>query len=68
MVKSTNKVEIMAMGRSKNGPRSMVPVCVEADAGANITLLKAETLEDLDWVQMSVTDMHVQGYSGVVKP
>ena len=68
MVKSTNKVEIMAMGRSKNGPRLMVPISVEADTGANITLLKAEMLQDLDWVQMRATDMHVQGYNGVVEP
>ena len=52
MTKSRSIVEIMAMGRSKNGPRSMVPMSVEADNGANITLLKAEMLQDLDWVQI----------------
>ena len=68
MVKSTNKVEIMAMGRSKNRPRMMVPISVEEDTGANITLLKAEMTKDLDCVQMMVTDMHVQGYNGAVEP
>ena len=68
MVKSTNKVEIMAIGRLKNGQRLMGPISVEADTGANIILLKAEMLQDLDVVQMRATDMHVQGYYGVMEP
>ena len=66
--KSTNKVEIMAMDRSKNGLKSMIPISVEADTGANITLLKAEILQDLNWVQMSATDMHIEGNNAVADP
>ena len=45
MVQSTSKMEIMVMGRSKNGPILMAPISVEADTGANITLLKAEMFQ-----------------------
>jgi len=41
---------------------------VEADTGAIITLLNAEMLQDLDWIQMRASEMHVQGYNGVEEP
>ena len=60
MAKSTNVEKIMARGPSEN-----VPINVEADTGANITLLKAEILKDLDRVQIESTDMYIRGYNGV---
>lgn len=44
--KSTHVMKILAMGRSKNAPRVMVTINVEAETDANITLLKAEILQD----------------------
>ena len=31
---------------------------------ANITVLKAKSLEKLDWVEIEYTNMHIQGYDG----
>ena len=63
MAKSTDVVKIMAMGRSKN-----VPINLEAETGGNVTFLIAGVMQDLDWVQMEATDMHIQGCSGVTEP
>ena len=61
--KSTNVVEIMA-----TSPGKSVPIKLEADTGANITVMRAESLQEMDWVEISPTNMHIQGYSGIAEP
>ena len=61
--KSINVVEIIADGLDKD-----VPIQLEADTGANITVMKAEPLEELDWVEIEDTNMHIQGYNGIAEP
>ena len=38
---------------------------VEADTGANITVFKAESLQEMAWVELEQTEMQIQGYSGI---
>ena len=60
---STNMITVKALG-----PETSIPVEVEADTGANITVVKAEVLQELDWVKLSPTDVHIRGYSGIAEP
>ena len=50
------------------GPAKHVSVNLEADTGANITVLKAGILEDMNWVNIEPTNMHIKGYSGIAEP
>lgn len=43
--KSTNVVEVTAVG-----PDASIPIEIEADRGANITVVKADTLQNMEWV------------------
>lgn len=61
--KSTNVVEIIA-----NGPYKDVPIQLKADTGAIITVMNAKSLEELDWVEIEDTNMHIQGYNGKAEP
>ena len=40
---------------------------VEADTGANITVFKAESLQEMAWVELEQTEMQIQGYSGIAE-
>ena len=61
--KSSEMLRIQAVG-----PKNSVSMDVVADTGANITVIKAENLQDLDWIVLEPTNMHVRGYSGVAEP
>ena len=61
--KSTNVVELNVLG-----PDTSVQIEVEADTGANITMAKAKILQELKWVKLEPTNVHIRGYSGVAKP
>ena len=41
---------------------------MEADTGANISVVQAEMMQDLDWVELEQTNVHIQGYSGIAEP
>ena len=56
--RSTNVIEMKA-----KGPKKIIPIQLEADTGANITVMRADMLEVMDWVKMEPTSMHIQGYS-----
>ena len=60
--RSTNIVEISAIG-----PEKCHPIKVEADTGANITVFKAESLQEMAWVELEQTEMQIQGYSGIAE-
>ena len=49
-------------------PDAEVPMTMEADTGANITVVKAENLENLDWIKIEPTNVHIMGYSGTAEP
>ena len=61
-VKSTNLVVLDVIG-----PRKPVQIEIEADTGANITVLKLDTIQDLTWVEMQPTNVHIKGYDGLAK-
>ena len=61
--KSTNVVELDALG-----PGRTIQIEVEADTGATITVVKAEMLGDMDWLDLEPTNVHIKGYSGIVEP
>ena len=52
----------------EQGPKTSIPVDVEADTGASITAMKAEILQELDWVELEPTDVHIRGYSVIAEP
>ena len=60
--KSTNVINI-----DVQGPENSVKINMEADTGANITVLKGAMIEDLDWVNLEPTNVHIKGYDGVAK-
>ena len=60
---STNNVEVAVVG-----PDAEVPMTMEADTGANITVVRAENLENLDWIEIEPTNVHIKGYSGTAEP
>ena len=60
--RSTNIVEISAIG-----PEKYHPIMVEADTGANITVFKAELLQEMAWAELEQTEMQIQGYSGIAE-
>ena len=60
--KSTNIIDLDVLG-----PENSVKIDVEADTGANITVLKGEMIEDLNWVEMDATNIHLKGYDGMAK-
>ena len=41
---------------------------VEADTGANISVAKAEILQEMDWIELEPTNVHIKGYSGMAEP
>lgn len=57
--KSTNMVEIIALG-----PDTSIPIEIEADTGASITVKKADVLQELSWVKLRTTNVYITGYSG----
>ena len=61
--KSTNIVQLTALV-----PNNSIELEVEADTGANITVAKAEILEEMDWIEMEPTNVHIKGYSGIAEP
>lgn len=61
--KSANMVMVRALG-----PISSIPLELEADTGANITVMKADVLQEMDWVKLQPTDVHIRGYSGIAEP
>lgn len=40
---------------------------MEANAGANITVINSEAIENLDWVELERTNFHIKGYDGIAK-
>ena len=40
---------------------------MEADTGTNITVFKAESLQEMEWVELEQTEMQIQGYSGIAE-
>lgn len=61
--KYSNTVDMIA-----KGPKQGVQIKLEADTGANITVLKAIIMEDLDLVNMEPTNLHIQGYCETPEP
>ena len=59
---STNLVNLKV-----NGPKSDMDVEAEADTGANITVFKGDMLQDMDWVNLANTNVHIKGYDGTAK-
>ena len=59
---STNVINIDAQG-----PERSVKIEMEADTGANITVLKGAMIENLNWVQLEPTNVHIKGYDGIAK-
>ena len=49
------------------GPEKSWPIKLEADTGANVTVMTAGILEDMDWVDMEETNMKIKGYSGIAE-
>ena len=45
-----------------------MPIQLEADTGANITVMTAKYLDELDWVEIEDTNMHIQEYNGKAEP
>ena len=41
---------------------------IEADTGTTIIIVKADVLQEMDWVTMDATDVHIRGYSGILEP
>ena len=60
--RSTNIIEIRAIR-----PGKCHPIKVEADTGANITVFKAESLQEMAWVELKHTEMQIEGYSGIAE-
>ena len=61
--KFTNMVKVKSIG-----PVTSIPVEVEANTGANIAVMKADVLQELYWVELEPTDVHIRGYSVIVEP
>ena len=60
--KSTNLVNLKVMGSN-----SSVEVEAEADTGANISVFKGDELQDLNWMNLEHTNVHIKGYDGTAK-
>lgn len=50
------------------GPKASILAEVKTDKGANSTVMKAEILQELDWVELEPADVHIRGCSGIAEP
>lgn len=57
--KSTNLVNVKIMG-AKNS----VDMEAEADTGANISVFIGEELQNIDWMDLEDTNVHIKGFDG----
>ena len=61
-IRDTNVVTLKALG-----PDCDLDVVVEADTGAKVTLFSSKVIEDMPWINLESTDMHVKGFDSSIR-
>ena len=61
--RSKNRVKIREAGTNKS-----IPLKLKADTGANVTVVKAEVLQFMHWIQITSTNTLIKAYNGIVEP
>ena len=61
-IRDTNAVTLKALG-----PDCDLDFVVEADTGASVTLFSSKLIEDMPWINLESTDMHVKGFNSSIR-